>query len=151
MPSWFNFVWISPYLQLLKAVLSIRTEAEYFSVVFNFGLFCSNGNLLLWMILQIFALFLRPKKEHKYRFYWNIYHHTLGYAILILSILNVFKGLDILNPAKHWRSTYIIVIISLGAIALLLEAITWVVVLKRRSTKSTKPYGFTNAQGWAAS
>lgn len=99
------------------------------------------------MILQIFALFLRPKKEHKYRFYWNIYHHTLGYAILILSILNVFKGLDILNPAKHWRSTYIIVIISLGAIALLLEAITWVVVLKRRSTKSTKPYGFTNAQG----
>ncbi|XP_021814203.1 cytochrome b561 and DOMON domain-containing protein At3g25290-like [Prunus avium] len=98
--------------------------------------------------VQIFALFLRPKKEHKYRFYWNIYHHTLGYAILILSILNVFKGLDILNPAKHWRSTYIIVIIALGAIALLLEAITWVVVLKRRSSKSTKPYdGFNNGQG----
>ncbi|PQQ13794.1 cytochrome b561 and DOMON domain-containing protein [Prunus yedoensis var. nudiflora] len=98
--------------------------------------------------VQIFALFLRPKKEHKYRFYWNIYHHTLGYAILILSIMNVFKGLDILNPAKHWKSTYIIVIIALGAIALLLEAITWVVVLKRRSSKSTKPYdGFNNGQG----
>ncbi|KAM2176025.1 hypothetical protein ACFX1Q_035362 [Malus domestica] len=98
--------------------------------------------------LQIFALFLRPKKEHKFRFYWNIYHHTLGYTILVLGIINVFKGLDILNPAKHWRSTYIIVIITLGALALLLEAITWIVVLKRKSRKATKPYdGLNNGQG----
>ncbi|KAF2292538.1 hypothetical protein GH714_025349 [Hevea brasiliensis] len=43
--------------------------------------------------LQIFALFLRPKKDHKYRFYWNIYHHGVGYAILVLGIVNVFKVL----------------------------------------------------------
>ncbi|XP_058205821.1 cytochrome b561 and DOMON domain-containing protein At3g25290-like [Rhododendron vialii] len=90
--------------------------------------------------VQVFALFLRPKKDHKYRFYWNIYHHSIGYAILVLGILNVFKGLDILLPAKKWRSAYIIVISVLGGIALLLEAITWVVVLRRKSNKSTKPY-----------
>ncbi|KAG6677799.1 cytochrome b561 and DOMON domain-containing protein At3g25290-like [Carya illinoinensis] len=88
--------------------------------------------------VQIFALFLRPKKDHKYRLYWNIYHHALGYAILVLGILNIFKGYDILQPAKNWKSAYIIVIIVLGAIAFLLEAITWIVVLKRKSSNSTK-------------
>ncbi|XP_040991028.1 cytochrome b561 and DOMON domain-containing protein At3g25290-like [Juglans microcarpa x Juglans regia] len=98
--------------------------------------------------VQIFALFLRPKKDHKYRLYWNIYHHGIGYAILILGIINIFKGYDILQPAKKWKSAYIIVIIVLGAIALLLEAITWIVVLRRKSSKSTKPYdGFNNGQG----
>ncbi|KAF5446463.1 hypothetical protein F2P56_032091 [Juglans regia] len=98
--------------------------------------------------VQIFALFLRPKKDHKYRLYWNIYHHGIGYAILILGILNIFKGYDILQPAKKWKSAYIVVIIVLGAIALLLEAITWIVVLRRKSSKSTKPYdGFNNGQG----
>ncbi|XP_057964022.1 cytochrome b561 and DOMON domain-containing protein At3g25290-like [Malania oleifera] len=90
--------------------------------------------------VQIFALFLRPKKDHKYRFYWNIYHHSIGYAVLVLGIMNVFKGLDILDPAKKWKSAYIVVLAVLGVIALLLEAITWVVVLRRKSGKSTKPY-----------
>lgn len=88
----------------------------------------------------MFALFLRPAKDHKYRLFWNIYHHSIGYAILILSIVNVFKGLDILNPAKQWKSTYIIILAVLGGIAVLLEAVTWIVVLKRRSSESTKPY-----------
>ncbi|KAF5470260.1 hypothetical protein F2P56_010784 [Juglans regia] len=88
--------------------------------------------------VQLFALFLRPKKDHKYRLYWNIYHHAVGYTILVLGILNIFKGYDILQPAKRWKSAYIIVIIVLGAIAFLLEAITWIVVLKRNSSNSTK-------------
>ncbi|KAA8550558.1 hypothetical protein F0562_002242 [Nyssa sinensis] len=98
--------------------------------------------------LQIFALFLRPKKDHKFRFYWNIYHHGVGYLILVLGIINVFKGLAILHPEQKWKSAYIVVIAGLGGIALLLEAITWVIVLRRKSSKSTKPYdGFNNGQG----
>ncbi|XWS76016.1 hypothetical protein CRYUN_Cryun01aG0141500 [Craigia yunnanensis] len=103
--------------------------------------------LFVLATVQIFALFLRPKKEHKYRFYWNIYHHSFGYAILVLGIINVFKGFSILRPEHKWKSAYIIVIIALGGISLLLEAITWVVVLKRKSGKSTKPYdGYNNGQ-----
>ncbi|KAF8402169.1 hypothetical protein HHK36_013121 [Tetracentron sinense] len=96
--------------------------------------------------LQIFALFLRPKKDHKYRIYWNVYHHGVGYVILILGIINVFKGLDILVPAKKWKTAYIVVLSVLGGIAVFLEIITWIVVLKRKSSKSTKPYdGFNGA------
>ncbi|XP_052184148.1 cytochrome b561 and DOMON domain-containing protein At3g25290-like [Diospyros lotus] len=98
--------------------------------------------------VQVFALFLRPKKDHKFRFYWNIYHHSIGYAIIVLGIINVFKGLDILLPEEKWKSAYIIVISVLGGIALVLEAITWVIVLRRKSSKSTKPYdGYNNGQG----
>lgn len=97
---------------------------------------------------QIFALFLRPKKDHKYRFYWNIYHHGLGYTILVLGILNVFKGLNILQPENKWKSAYIILISVLGGVAVLLELITWIIVLKRKSVKPTKPYdGYNNGQG----
>ncbi|KAL2508178.1 Cytochrome [Forsythia ovata] len=98
--------------------------------------------------LQIFALLLRPKKDHKFRFYWNIYHHGIGYTVLVLSIINVFKGLDILKPEQKWKDAYIILIAVLGGIALLLEAITWIIVLRRKSRKSTKPYdGLNNGHG----
>ncbi|KAA8527876.1 hypothetical protein F0562_035255 [Nyssa sinensis] len=90
--------------------------------------------------LQVFALFLRPKKDHKFRFYWNMYHHGVGYAVLVLGIVNVFKGLEILHPAKKWKVAYIIFLASLGVIALFLEVVTWIVVLKRKPGKPTKPY-----------
>ncbi|XP_022727930.1 cytochrome b561 and DOMON domain-containing protein At3g25290-like [Durio zibethinus] len=105
-------------------------------------------SLFVLATVQIFALFLRPKKDHKYRFYWNIYHHSLGYTILVLGIVNVFKGFNILKPEHKWKSAYVIVIIALGGISLLLEAITWVIVVKRKSGKSTKPYdGYNNGHG----
>ncbi|MBA0822294.1 hypothetical protein Goarm_019103 [Gossypium armourianum] len=103
--------------------------------------------LFVLATVQIFALFIRPKKDHKYRFYWKVYHHSFGYAILVLGIFNVFKGINILKPEDKWKTAYMIVIIALGGISLLLEAITWVVVLKRKSRKATKPYdGYHNGQ-----
>ncbi|XP_010532924.1 PREDICTED: cytochrome b561 and DOMON domain-containing protein At3g25290 [Tarenaya hassleriana] len=89
--------------------------------------------------IQMFALLLRPKKDHKYRFYWNIYHHGIGYSILILGILNVFKGLGILNPRQSYKTAFVVVLSCLGAIALLLEAFTWILALKRKSGKPSKP------------
>ncbi|XP_010435327.1 PREDICTED: cytochrome b561 and DOMON domain-containing protein At4g12980-like [Camelina sativa] len=88
--------------------------------------------------LQMFAMLLRPRKDHKFRFVWNIYHHGVGYSILILGIINVFKGLSILNPKHTYKTAYIAVIATLGGITLLLEAVTWVIVLKRKSANSTK-------------
>jgi hypothetical protein len=88
-------------------------------------------------ISQVFALFLRPKPDHKYRIYWNIYHHSFGYSIIILGILNIFRGFDILHPDKKWKSAYILVIIALAVVAMVLEVITWTFVLKRRNSKNT--------------
>ncbi|KAG6589112.1 Cytochrome b561 and DOMON domain-containing protein, partial [Cucurbita argyrosperma subsp. sororia] len=88
--------------------------------------------------VQVFALLLRPKKDHKYRIYWNIYHHSMGYSVIIMSIINVFEGLKILSPDNKWRRAYSGVIILLGAVALVLEAITWFIVIKRRRSNSNK-------------
>lgn len=75
---------------------------------------------------------MRPKPDHKYRFYWNIYHHLVGYTTIVLSIVNIFEGFDILDPEKKWKNAYIGIIIALGVIAALLEAFTWFVVIKRK-------------------
>lgn len=88
--------------------------------------------------VQVFALLLRPKKDHKYRIYWNIYHHSMGYSVIIMSIINVFEGFKILSPDNKWRRAYSGVIILLGAVALVLEAITWFIVIKRRRSNSNK-------------
>ncbi|KAM7271128.1 hypothetical protein ACFE04_030342 [Oxalis oulophora] len=85
-----------------------------------------------------FALLLRPKPDHKYRFYWNIYHHLIGYTTIILSIVNVFKGFHILQPADKWESAYIGIIVSLGVVAAILEAWTWSIVIQRNKAESAK-------------
>lgn len=93
----------------------------------------------------MFALLLRPKPDHKYRLYWNIYHHAIGYTVIILSIINVFEGFDALNGQKNWKRAYIGVIIAIGAIAVLLEAFTWFIVIKRKKSDSNKyPQNGTN-------
>lgn len=98
--------------------------------------------------LQVFALLLRPKKDHKYRLYWNIYHHAMGYAVIALSIANIFEGFDILDPAKKWKRAYIGVLIFLGAVAVILEALAWFIVLKRKNNGSDKyPHGVNGANG----
>lgn len=94
--------------------------------------------------VQVFALLLRPKKDHKYRFYWNFYHHSIGYTVIVLSVVNVFKGLDILDPEKKWKHAYIGIIAALGGIAIVLEAITWPIVLKRKWRSSEKSHHGTN-------
>ncbi|CAN6296153.1 unnamed protein product [Urochloa humidicola] len=94
--------------------------------------------------LQVFALLLRPDKKNKYRFYWNIYHHSVGYSVIVLAAINIFKGLDILKPATGYKTAYIVVLATLGGIALLLEAITWPIAIRKR--KHDKATNGTN--GW---
>uniref|UniRef100_A0A2N9EQC4 Cytochrome b561 domain-containing protein n=1 Tax=Fagus sylvatica TaxID=28930 RepID=A0A2N9EQC4_FAGSY len=102
--------------------------------------------------LQVFALLLRPNKDHKFRFHWNIYHRGFGYLVIILAIINIFKGFNILNPDKKWKNAYIGVISVLAINALWLEAYTWYVVLKRRKSISVEktPQGVNGANGYGA-
>ncbi|KAL0445407.1 UNVERIFIED_CONTAM: cytochrome and DOMON domain-containing protein [Sesamum latifolium] len=104
--------------------------------------------------LQVFALLLRPKPDHKYRFYWNIYHHVIGYTVISLSIANIFEGFDILDPEKKWKQAYIGVLIFLGVNAVLLEAFTWFVLKRKRESGSDKyPHagnGMNGVNGYGA-
>lgn len=101
--------------------------------------------------LQVFALLLRPKKDHKYRFYWDIYHHSVGYTVIILSIINIYKGFDILDPEKKWKSAYTGILVALALSAVFLEAFTWYIVLKRKkSARSGKMNGANGVNGHGA-
>ncbi|XP_023554487.1 cytochrome b561 and DOMON domain-containing protein At5g35735-like isoform X2 [Cucurbita pepo subsp. pepo] len=104
--------------------------------------------LFVFGTLQVFALLLRPNKDHKYRIYWNIYHHSIGYSVIALSIANVFEGLSILSPDDKWKRAYTGIIIFLGAVAVVLEVITWVIVIKRKRSNSDKfPHNINGVNG----
>lgn len=111
----------------------------------------ANGNTnLLYLVVKIFALLLRPKKDNKYRFYWNIYHHSVGYCVIVLSVINIFKGFDILIPGDGWKTAYIIIIATLGGIALILEVVTWIIVLKRKDREEKSHHGTNGFNGYEA-
>ncbi|KAE7995267.1 hypothetical protein FH972_000086 [Carpinus fangiana] len=90
---------------------------------------------------QVFALVLRPKKDHKYRFHWKICHYSIGYLVILLAIINIFKGYDILKPQKTYKNAYIGFIVALAVSAVWLEAFTWYVFLKRSESAAKKPQG----------
>eukprot|EP00250_Pteridium_aquilinum_P010302 c19279_g1_i1 orf=263-1489(-) len=86
--------------------------------------------------LQVMAILLRPKKEHKIRKGWNFYHYTLGATILALGIINIFFGFDILSPQPKWRHAYIGVLGALAALIVVFEITNWIHTLsKKHSTK----------------
>ncbi|RWW28799.1 hypothetical protein GW17_00006697 [Ensete ventricosum] len=115
------------------ATLQVKNKHLFFG--------CVNKNLVL-------ALFMRPSKDNKYRFYWNTYHYLVGYTVIVLGIVNVFKGLKILSIDHKWTVGYIIAICILGGIALFLELVTWLlVVLKRNSENPAKPFDGSNSNG----
>ncbi|KAG8385838.1 hypothetical protein BUALT_Bualt03G0086800 [Buddleja alternifolia] len=63
------------------------------------------------------------------------------------SIINIFKGFDILNPEQKWKRAYIGILIGLAIIAATLEIFTWFVVVKRKKSGNTnKTQNGTNLQ-----
>ncbi|GAV91403.1 Cytochrom_B561 domain-containing protein/DUF568 domain-containing protein [Cephalotus follicularis] len=88
--------------------------------------------LLVLATSQIGIARFRPHPEDKRRLYFNIFHHSVGYATIALSIANCFKGFAILESLKVLKMVYIAIIASLGCVAVLLEAFTWFLVLRRK-------------------
>ncbi|KAL1369937.1 hypothetical protein HN51_000283 [Arachis hypogaea] len=89
---------------------------------------CIGITLICLASLQVcVAMFLRPKKDHRHRIFWNIFHYVIGYLTIGLGIWNVFKGIDIME-ARGWKSVYLGVIICLALIAIVLEVITWILL-----------------------
>lgn len=97
--------------------------------------------LFAFSTLQVMALLVRPKREHKLRTYWNIYHHSIGYCVIVLGIMNVFVGFAILLPKGIWPHAYICGLAALGGIALLLEIATWFVFFQKRTQERSMRAG----------
>lgn len=89
--------------------------------------------------LQVAGLVLRPKKEHKFQKYWEVYHRSIGYSVIILSVVNIFEGLYLLQPGDKWKYAYIGVLASLCGIAVVLEVVTWIISIQRKRNSKTPP------------
>ncbi|KAG6394104.1 hypothetical protein SASPL_144683 [Salvia splendens] len=77
----------------------------------------------------IFALAtLQPDEEHDSRRYWIIYHNVLGYALIVLIIVNIFQGIGNQKTPKTWDFVYGAVLGVLGVIALALQILRWIYV-----------------------
>ncbi|CAI9088371.1 OLC1v1022679C1 [Oldenlandia corymbosa var. corymbosa] len=76
--------------------------------------------------LQMLALRLKPSREDKYRDYWNMYHHFLGYALLAMISVNIFKGINIISTDRTWNWSYVGILVILGFITFSLEVYTWI-------------------------
>ncbi|KAM7265539.1 hypothetical protein ACFE04_003222 [Oxalis oulophora] len=76
--------------------------------------------------LQMVALRYKPGENEESRKNWNIYHHFLGYGLLVLIVVNIFEGISILKPYdRTWKWVYVGIIVLLGTIAVSFEVFTW--------------------------
>lgn len=82
--------------------------------------------------LQICALLFRPKKTHKLRKYWKSYHHFVGYACVIISVVNVFEGINLMQfpPDSYFKLVYSLTVSSLIGVCVVLEVNNWIVFFK---------------------
>ena len=90
--------------------------------------------LIIQSLQVLFAILLRPKPGTKIRPLWNVVHHTLGYAVIILAIVNIFEGLHLLGEG-NWRRIYIAILAVLGLIAIVMELITWFHWIQKRDRR----------------
>ncbi|KAK7276869.1 hypothetical protein RIF29_18015 [Crotalaria pallida] len=77
--------------------------------------------------VQMLAFRLKPKVTDDYRKFWNMYHHFLGYGVVSIIVINIFKGISILKGGPGWKWAYIGILILLGIVTLGLEITTWVI------------------------
>ncbi|ESW14305.1 hypothetical protein PHAVU_008G270000 [Phaseolus vulgaris] len=82
--------------------------------------------IFVFSTIQMLAFRLKPKMTDDYRKYWNMYHHFLGYGLFAIIIINIFKGIRILEGGVEWKWGYIGNLAFLGAIAFGLEVYTWI-------------------------
>ncbi|KAI3860453.1 hypothetical protein MKX03_010891 [Papaver bracteatum] len=109
---------IGTYLGSCSRYYDFTTHRDFGIIIFTFS------------TLQVLALFVRPKKGDDHLRYWNIYHHLLGYTLIVLITINIFKGINILRPEKIWKWTYMGLVTALALAVISLEASTWIKFVK---------------------
>ncbi|CAN6486204.1 unnamed protein product [Victoria cruziana] len=83
--------------------------------------------------LQMMAMFFRPKKTHKFRKYWKSYHHLVGYACVVVAVVNVFQGFDVmqLHAGSPAKMAYCLVLSTIVGVCIALEVNGWLVFFRR--------------------
>ncbi|KAL6968983.1 hypothetical protein U1Q18_024419 [Sarracenia purpurea var. burkii] len=82
--------------------------------------------------LQTAALLFRPRTTNKFRKYWKSYHHFVGYACVVVGLVNVFQGFEVMGESRSYAKLgYCLALSSLVGICVALEVNAWVVFCRK--------------------
>ncbi|XP_075479962.1 cytochrome b561 and DOMON domain-containing protein At2g04850 [Primulina tabacum] len=92
--------------------------------------------------LQTLALLFRPKTTHKFRKYWKSYHHFVGYACVLLGVINVFQGFEIMGEdTSYAKLAYCLYLSTLLGVCIALEVNSWVIFCRRSKEEKLRREG----------
>ncbi|KAF8391574.1 hypothetical protein HHK36_023880 [Tetracentron sinense] len=120
--GWFMGMWLGRHSKFYE----FRTHRILGIIIFTFS------------TLQMLAFLLKPEKKDESRQYWDIYHHFLGYSLIVVIIVNVFDGISILQPSQNWKWSYVGILVLLASIVLVLEVFTWIKFIKKKNKTENK-------------
>ncbi|XP_007020750.2 PREDICTED: cytochrome b561 and DOMON domain-containing protein At4g12980 isoform X1 [Theobroma cacao] len=93
-------------------------------------------------VTQMLAFRLKPTKDDEYRKHWNVYHHFLGYSLLVMIPVNIYQGIQILKPDNTtWKWAYNGILVLLAMVVLALEVYTWTKFLYQRKGQARQKTG----------
>ncbi|XP_004293448.1 PREDICTED: cytochrome b561 and DOMON domain-containing protein At2g04850 [Fragaria vesca subsp. vesca] len=101
----------------------------------GFAAFCLGG-------LQTLALLFRPKTTNKFRKYWKSYHHFVGYACVVLGVVNVFQGFEVMGAERSYaKLVYCLGLSTLIGVCIALEVNSWVVFCRKSKEEKLRREG----------
>ncbi|XP_031274968.1 cytochrome b561 and DOMON domain-containing protein At4g12980-like isoform X2 [Pistacia vera] len=78
-------------------------------------------------VQMLTAVLLQARREDECRRCWEIYHHVMGYAVIGLSIANIFQGIMHQTHAERWKLVYVGILAVLACVVFALEIIRWII------------------------
>ncbi|PKI35533.1 cytochrome b561 and DOMON domain-containing protein At2g04850 [Punica granatum] len=92
--------------------------------------------------LQTLALLFRPRTTNKFRKYWKSYHHFVGYACVVLGVVNVFQGFEAIGMGRSYAKLgYCLCLSSLIGICIALEFNSWVIFCRKSKEEKMRREG----------
>ncbi|KAL1533015.1 cytochrome b561 and DOMON domain-containing protein [Salvia divinorum] len=92
--------------------------------------------------LQTVALVFRPKTTHKFRKYWKSYHHFVGYACIVLGVVNCFQGFQVMGESGSYAQMgYCLCLATLIGVCVALEVNSWVIFCRKAKEEKIKREG----------
>lgn len=92
--------------------------------------------------LQTLALLFRPKTTNKFRKYWKSYHHFVGYACVVLGVVNVFQGFEVMGESRSYAKLgYCLCLSTLIGGCIALEVNSWVVFCRKSKEEKLRREG----------
>ncbi|KAK4769085.1 hypothetical protein SAY86_027235 [Trapa natans] len=92
--------------------------------------------------LQTMALLFRPKTTNKFRKYWKSYHHFVGYACVVLGVVNVFQGFEAMGMGRSYpKLSFCLCLSSLIGLCIALEVNSWVIFCRKSKEEKMRREG----------